>query len=130
VDGTSPYLHRWPQTSGTCSDGSFLLLTGYELQGPVDERERVVLGLAAGQLALDVFLEFTKTFAFPIKSSATFSHRTEPHWPVGLTRLMQFLYMATKGRAERGAHHCVLVGLDVLMDLLDCVGQLPDHPSA
>jgi death-on-curing protein len=38
----------------------YLLVNGHELRAPVDEQERIVLDLAAGQLSRDAFLEWVK----------------------------------------------------------------------
>ena len=38
----------------------FLLVNGHELRAPVDDQERIVLDLAAGQLSRDAFLEWIK----------------------------------------------------------------------
>ena len=43
----------------------FLLVNGYELRAPVDEQERIVLDLAAGQLSRDAFLEWVKHHITP-----------------------------------------------------------------
>ena len=43
----------------------FLLVNGHELRAPVDEQERIVLDLAAGQLARDAFLEWVKRHITP-----------------------------------------------------------------
>jgi death on curing protein len=43
----------------------FLLVNGHELRAPVDEQERIVLDLAAGQLSRDAFLEWVKQHITP-----------------------------------------------------------------
>ena len=43
----------------------FLLVNGHELRAPVDEQERIVLDLAAGQLSRDAFLEWVKRHITP-----------------------------------------------------------------
>jgi len=45
----------------------FLSLNGYELHAAVDEQERIVLDLAAGQLSRDAFLEWVKQHISPVK---------------------------------------------------------------
>lgn len=44
---------------------TFLLVNGYELLAPVDEQERVVLNLAAGQLSRDAFLQWVTQHMVP-----------------------------------------------------------------
>ena len=43
----------------------FLLVNGHELRAPVDEQERIILDLAAGQLSRDAFLEWVKRYITP-----------------------------------------------------------------
>jgi death-on-curing protein len=43
----------------------FLMVNGYELRSSVDEQERVILDLAAGQLARDAFSEWIKQHITP-----------------------------------------------------------------
>lgn len=43
----------------------FLVLNGYELDAPVDEQERVMLELAAGELSRDNFLSWVRRHAVP-----------------------------------------------------------------
>jgi death-on-curing protein len=43
----------------------FLLVNGHELRAPVDEQERLVLDLAAGQLSRDAFLKWVKHHITP-----------------------------------------------------------------
>lgn len=43
----------------------FLLVNGHEFRAPVDEQERIVLDLAAGQLSRDAFLEWVKHHITP-----------------------------------------------------------------
>lgn len=45
----------------------FLLLNGYELRAQVDEQERLVLDLAAGQLSRDIFSDWVTQHATPIR---------------------------------------------------------------
>jgi death-on-curing protein len=47
----------------------FLLVNGHELRAPVDEQERIVLDLAAGQLSRDAFLEWVKRHITPAHSN-------------------------------------------------------------
>jgi len=47
----------------------FLLVNGHELRAPVDEQERIVLDLAAGQLSRDAFLEWVKHHITPAHSN-------------------------------------------------------------
>ena len=39
----------------------FVLLNGLELDAPVDEQERVMLGLAAGELSRDAFVDWLRS---------------------------------------------------------------------
>ena len=43
----------------------FLVVNGHELRAPVDEQERIVLDLAAGQLSRNAFLEWVKRHITP-----------------------------------------------------------------
>ena len=45
----------------------FLLVNGHELRAPVDDQERIVLDLAAGQLSRDAFLEWVKHHITPVQ---------------------------------------------------------------
>jgi death-on-curing protein len=45
----------------------FLLMNGHELQAQVDEQERLVLDLAAGQLSRDIFSDWVTKHASPIR---------------------------------------------------------------
>lgn len=40
---------------------TFLVLNGYELSAPVDEQEKIILRLAAGQLSRDEFANWVRT---------------------------------------------------------------------
>lgn len=51
--------------TGHAAMETFLVLNGYELNAPVDEQERVMLELAAGALAREVFLDWVRTHAVP-----------------------------------------------------------------
>ena len=44
---------------------TFLVLNGYEVSAPVDEQERVMLQLAAGDLLRDDFVEWVRARAIP-----------------------------------------------------------------
>ena len=57
VDGNKRIGHAAMET--------FLILNGYELDAPVDEQERVMLELAAGQLARDSFVDWVRSRAVP-----------------------------------------------------------------
>lgn len=52
----------------------FLMVNGYELRSPVDEQERVILDLAAGQLARDAFSEWSSSTSLLPSGSTTASH--------------------------------------------------------
>lgn len=52
VDGNKRIGHAAMET--------FLLVNGHELRAPVDEQERIMLDLAAGNLARDTFVEWVK----------------------------------------------------------------------
>lgn len=43
----------------------FLMVNGQELRAPVDDQERTILDLAAGQLSRDIFLEWVKQHITP-----------------------------------------------------------------
>jgi len=43
----------------------FLVLNGYEVSAPVDEQERVMLQLAAGEVSRDDFVEWVRSRALP-----------------------------------------------------------------
>ncbi len=45
----------------------FLLLNGHELRAPVDEQERLMLELAAGNLKRETFVEWVKQHIAPAK---------------------------------------------------------------
>jgi len=49
--------------TGHAAMETFLVLNGYELNAPVDEQERVMLELAAGELSRDNFLSWVRTHA-------------------------------------------------------------------
>lgn len=49
--------------TGHAAMETFLVLNGYELSAPVDEQERVMLALAAGDLPRDDFLGWVRTHA-------------------------------------------------------------------
>lgn len=51
--------------TGHAAMETFLVLNGYELNAPVDEQERVMLELAAGELAREGFLDWVRTHAVP-----------------------------------------------------------------
>lgn len=44
---------------------TFLVINGYELLGPIDEQERVMLELAAGNLAREIFVEWVRQHTVP-----------------------------------------------------------------
>jgi len=46
----------------------FLLVNGHEFRAPIDEQERIVFKLAAGQLSRDAFLEWVKHHIIPSNS--------------------------------------------------------------
>jgi hypothetical protein len=54
----------------------------------------------------------------------------QPHWPVGLAGLVEFLDMTSEGWAEFGGEDCFSVGCDVALNLLNRFRQLPDQPLA
>jgi len=49
--------------TGHAAMETFLVLNGYELNAPVDEQERVMFELAAGELSRDNFLSWVRTHA-------------------------------------------------------------------
>jgi len=49
--------------TGHAAMETFLVLNGYELSAPVDEQERVMVELAAGELPRDDFLDWVRTHA-------------------------------------------------------------------
>jgi death-on-curing protein len=51
--------------TGHAAMETFLVLNGYELSAPVDEQERVMLNLAAGELSRHGFLEWVRSCAIP-----------------------------------------------------------------
>jgi death-on-curing protein len=51
--------------TGHAAMETFLILNGYELSAPMDEQERVMLELAAGELPRDDFLDWLRTHAVP-----------------------------------------------------------------
>jgi death-on-curing protein len=51
--------------TGHAAMETFLVLNGYELNAPVDEQERVMLELAAGELSRDNFLSWVRRHAVP-----------------------------------------------------------------
>ena len=51
--------------TGHAAMETFLVLNGYELSAPVDEQERVMLELAAGERSRDQFLEWVRSRAIP-----------------------------------------------------------------
>lgn len=55
IDGNKRIGHAAMET--------FLMINGYELRAPVDEQERIMLDLAAGNLARDSFVEWIKQHA-------------------------------------------------------------------
>ncbi|HJT20867.1 MAG TPA: type II toxin-antitoxin system death-on-curing family toxin [Nitrospira sp.] len=57
VDGNKRIGHAAMET--------FLMVNGYELRAPVDEQERVMLDLAAGNLQRETFVEWVKQHTVP-----------------------------------------------------------------
>jgi death on curing protein len=51
--------------TGHAAMETFLVLNGFELRAPVDEQERVMLQLAAGELSRGDFLEWVRSRALP-----------------------------------------------------------------
>jgi len=51
--------------TGHAAMETFLVLNGYEVSAPVDEQERVMLQLAAGDLLRDDFVEWVRARAIP-----------------------------------------------------------------
>jgi len=51
--------------TGHAAMETFLVLNGYELSAPIDEQERVMLELAAGERSRDQFLEWVRSRAMP-----------------------------------------------------------------
>jgi death-on-curing protein len=51
--------------AGHAAMETFLVLNSYELNAPVEEQERVMLDLAAGELSRDNFLDWVRTHAVP-----------------------------------------------------------------
>jgi death-on-curing protein len=51
--------------TGHAAMETFLVLNGYEVSAPVDEQERVMLQLAAGELSRDDFAEWVRSRALP-----------------------------------------------------------------
>jgi len=51
--------------TGHAAMETFLVLNGYEVSAPVDEQERVMLQLAAGELSRDDFVEWVRSRALP-----------------------------------------------------------------
>jgi death-on-curing protein len=59
-----PFLDGNKRT-GHAAMEAFLVLNGYEVRAPVDEQERVMLQLAAGELSRDDFVEWVRSRALP-----------------------------------------------------------------
>lgn len=59
-----PFLDGNKRT-GHAAMETFLVLNDYEVSAPVDEQERVMLQLAAGELSRDDFLEWVRSRALP-----------------------------------------------------------------
>jgi len=59
-----PFLDGNKRT-GHAAMETFLVLNGYEMSAPVDEQERVMLQLAAGELSRDSLLEWVRSRALP-----------------------------------------------------------------
>jgi death-on-curing protein len=59
-----PFLDGNKRT-GHAAMETFLVLNGYEVSAPVDEQERVMLQLAAGDLLRDDFVEWVRSRALP-----------------------------------------------------------------
>ncbi|MDF0643352.1 MAG: type II toxin-antitoxin system death-on-curing family toxin [Nitrospira sp.] len=57
IDGNKRIGHAAMET--------FLMINGYELGAPVDEQERVMLDLAAGNLLRNVFVEWVRQHTVP-----------------------------------------------------------------
>jgi len=51
--------------TGHAAMETFLVLNGYEVSAPVDEQERVMLQLAAGEFSRDGFVEWVRSRALP-----------------------------------------------------------------
>ncbi len=58
IDGNKRIGHAAMET--------FFLLNGKELQCSIDEQEKVMLGLAAGELSREVFTEWVKQHTVPV----------------------------------------------------------------
>ncbi len=69
VDGNKRVGHAAMET--------FLLLNGHEIDCDVDEQERIMLGLAAGNLSCDVFTEWLR--AHTIVASKSITAVVDPH---------------------------------------------------
>jgi hypothetical protein len=65
--------------------------------------------------------------SLPLRTKSRFA---QPHWPIGLAGLLEFLRMAAEGGAEFGGEDCFSVGRDIVFDLLDRFGQLLDQSLA
>ena len=59
-----PFLDGNKRT-GHAAMETFLVLNGYEMSAPVDEQERAMVQLAAGELSRDGFLEWVRSRALP-----------------------------------------------------------------
>jgi len=51
--------------TGHAAMETFLVLNGYEVSAAVDDQERVMLQLAAGELSRDDFVEWVRSRALP-----------------------------------------------------------------
>ena len=59
VDGNKRVGHAALET--------FLVLNGFELEAPVDETERIVLAVAAGEMERDAFLAWVEAHLRPVR---------------------------------------------------------------
>ena len=55
-----PFLDGNKRTSHAAAEG-FLILNGFEIDAPVDEQERVIMNLAAGEMEREGFLDWLKS---------------------------------------------------------------------
>lgn len=61
VDGNKRIGHAAMET--------FLVINGYEIVAPVEEQERIILDVAAGQLRRETFTEWLRTHLVPLRTT-------------------------------------------------------------
>lgn len=66
LTGDEPPVCGWKQTIGHAVMETFLVLNGFEIRAGVDDAERVILSLAAGELLREELLDWVTAWLVPV----------------------------------------------------------------